>query len=83
MTERAFKIAPTAPWASGAEFTLTWSGERPASMGLYIWELPFGRVGTQILKEAVVEITGLPVASITFRAGNGHGDMEIIYEEII
>lgn len=67
--------------ADDAEFTLYHDpGEKkPDCFGLYIWELPFD-AEEEIMKAAIEKITGCKVKSISFTAGNGHGEVKVKYE---
>lgn len=66
-----------------AEFTLsvlTDSKDAPEEYGLYIWSLPFGSRGTEILEDAIKEITGSSrIKEIRYSAYNGHGSVKVIY----
>jgi hypothetical protein len=66
---------------NGVEIILSAStNERPTEFGLYIWRFPFGKDENQILTNIVEEITGVKVKSLKFRAGNGHGVVNVEYE---
>ncbi len=53
---------------------------KPNSFGLYIWSLPFYKE-VDILKDAIQQITGAEVESVSYFAGNGHGEVNVKYKE--
>lgn len=67
--------------AKGTEIILYSNREKlaPESFGLYIWTLPEGEVATQIIKQAIEQITNKKVRKISFGAGNGHGSVDVVY----
>lgn len=68
--------------AAGVEITLSALATdlKPITFGLYIWTLPFDREKA-ILTEAVEKITGAKVKSVSYFAGNGHGDVQVKYSD--
>ena len=67
---------------SDAEFILTSCGEvAPKEYLLYIWVLPFDQKGSDMLMAAIAQITGKEVKAVQWRSDNGHGVVNVDYEE--